>query len=187
MTEQTVWRSLLIPPTTCSVLWKCWTMTGSWNAKRICSPSEPSGSTPPCPAWIRPAKPLRFPSGKKRGWICRICPSCAARARKKSFPNWPALSSKTRPMEAIHYPAGRPLTNTFPAMSERSCGKPIVPLPMTRLFRSMYRLLRKHSPRIWTHQRLRCGWVPHGLPRITTANSCMRCWVRPGICAETLM
>ena len=71
---------------TCSAPLKCWTMRTrpSSRARRICSPSAPSGSGSPLPAWTPPQKPSPCPLGKKPAWIWRICPSSPARVRTTS-------------------------------------------------------------------------------------------------------
>ena len=63
MTGPTVWRFPPTVPTTCCAPWRCWTRTGGWNARRICSPSAPSSPTGLLPAWTPPWTLWPCPSG----------------------------------------------------------------------------------------------------------------------------
>lgn len=81
----TAWPLARTPAIACCVLWRYWTRKATSNARRICSPSARSAPMKPLPAWTLPAKPLPYPSPKKRGWIWNIWRSCPGKVRK----NWP--------------------------------------------------------------------------------------------------
>lgn len=74
-------------PLPCFPHWRCWTKTGSWSARRICSRSGRSSPIHPLPRLIPPVKRLPYLWAKKPMWIWNICVPLRARPSRKSTRN----------------------------------------------------------------------------------------------------
>ncbi|MPM33411.1 hypothetical protein SDC9_79986 [bioreactor metagenome] len=86
-------------------------------------------------------------------------------------------------MATILSRAGKPPTNTFPAMFGKSSGRPAARRSATRRFSSTWKRWKKRSRKTWTLRRSRCGWVRRGLTRAISSNSWRKPSIRPDTCA----